>query len=1010
MRIRTLAVAFCWLCIASVSRGQGTLDQSPADLAFQQGMDRLAHHQYGAAYDAFDSFLESQPAGDSRTPDAEYHRAYCAVSLLSPQGERLLADFVSRRPTHPKAVLAYYELANHFYDAKDYAKASQYFTKVNFKSLRDDQAGTGRFRWGYSLFSLRNLVNALDQFNAIKTQGGAYGPAASYYAGFIELSAGDYDNAILDFERASKSASYASVIPPLMATAYQRQGKDDALIRYVEPLLDREDLATDELSLLIAEAWFRKGQYEKALGGYKAYLEDRDAAARSVYFRAGYAARSVSNDELAVGYLKLAASDKDSVGMYASYLLGTVYLRRQEKLLALTAFETAKKFSQDPNVAEEGLFLSAKVNYDLGRSEVSIQEFESVLQKYPESSHTQEIKELLAQAYINANNVNKAMAYIESLPRRTPAIDRAYQKATYLKGTEYFNKEDYPMAAEMFRKSLEVPVEVRLVGEASYWLGETYAIGRRWEEALPHYETAVGTEGLPTAIVLGVRYGLGYTHYNLKHYDKALVSFREYVSRGERHPHFADGLLRLADCQFAGKSYADALRSYRRVIDLNSPDREYARLQAGIILSIQHRYTDAEAEFMIVARDNRSRFADEARFQLGQIDLERGNYPSAVGHFSTLITSAQASRFTPYAYSRRAAANYNLKNYSQTADDYIAVVEKYPGHPAGEEVLLPLQEALRLAGRGDEFEKYLGLYKQANPDAKGIESVEYESAKSHYFNQLYPKAIESLSAFVRNYPQSVHATEANYYEAESYYRLKDYTKSLELHQRVTNDPSFGLLSKSVGRIAELEFRAQQYEKAVAAFRRLSEVAANKKELFASVNGLMESYFMLAQYDSADAYARRVQQMGSVNVNAASKASLYLGKSAKARGDYDTAEDEFIATFNAAQDEYGAEAKYLLAEIFFLRGDHAMCRETLIALNQDFAAYEEWVGKSFLLLADDYLATQEVFQAKGTLKSLIDNFPRADIRDRAAERLKTIEGEELKRQQEQLKKDTTERKP
>jgi TolA-binding protein len=800
------------------------------------------------------------------------------------------------------------------------------------------------------------------------------------------------------------------VVPPLIATAYQRQGRDDELIRYVEPLLDREDLATDELSLLIAEAWFRKGNYAKALSGYQEYLEGREAVNRGLYYRAGYAARSVSNNDLAVTYLKQAASDKDSVGLYASYVLGTVYLQRQEKLLALTAFETAKKFKQDPKVAEEGLFLSAKVNYDLGRPDVAIQEFESVLENYPESSHTQEIKELLAQAYINANNVNKAIAYIEALPRRSPAVDRAYQKATYLKGTELFNKEDYPQAAAFFKRSLEVPVDDRLVGEASFWLGETYAVGKRWVEAMPHYEAALAVTGLTPDIGLGIRYGLGYTHYNLKQYDKALVNFREFVSRGQRHTHYTDGIVRLADCQYVAKSYTEALASYRKAVDLRSIDTEYARLQSGIILAILRRYAESESEFLIVARNSGSRFADEARFQLGQIDLERGNYPSAVGHFSSLIATSPASRFTPYAYSRRASANYNLKNFSQTADDYIAVVEKYPGHPAGEDVLLPLQEALRLAGRPEEFDRYLAMYKQANPDAKGIESVEYESAKNHYFNQLYPKAIETLSAFVRNYPQSVHVTEAVYYEAESYYRLKDFSKSLELHAKVASEPSFNLLSKSVARVAELEFRSQRFESAVAAFHRLARLATNKKETFTSVNGLMESYFMLAQYDSSDRYAREVQQMGSVNVNAASKASLFLGKSAKARGDYDTAEDEFIATFNAAQDEYGAEAKYLLAEIFYLRGDHTMCRETLISLNKDFAGYEDWVGKSFLLLADDYLATQEVFQAKGTLKSLIENFPKADVRDRASERLKAIEAEELKRQQEQARKDTTERKP
>ncbi len=968
----------------------------------------MEHHQYGAAFLSFTKFLETQDPADPRTQEAEYAKAFCAVTLMHSDGERLMTDFVTRHAKHPKAVVAYYDLANFFYDEKNYSKASNYFSKVDFQLLGEEQSLVGRFRWGYCLFSQRNLLEALDQFNAVKATGGQYGPAASYYAGFIELSVGDYNNALIDFKRAEKSPSYATIVPPLMATTYQRMGKDDDLIAYVTPLLDKEGMPVDDLSLLIAEAWFRKGNYGNAFQGYAEYLDGRESASRPVYYRAGFAAWLLSKDEQAVQYLKQAASDADSLGMYASYLLGTVYLKRQEKPLALTAFETSKKFVQDPRLAEESLFLSAKINYDLAQPDVAIREFELVLEQFPQSVHTQEIKELLAQAYINANNVNKAMAYIESLPHRSAAVDRAYQKATYLKGTEYFNKEEYAQAASLFKKSLEYPLDGRIVTEASYWLGETYSIGKRYEEALPHYEKALTTPGAPSALILPIRYGLGYAHYNLQHYDKAVISFREYVNKGSREPDYADGLLRLADCQYVLKSYSEALSSYRKVIDLKSIDSEYAHLQAGNILSIQRQFAQAESELSLVANNAGSRYADEARFQLGQIELERGNYASAVNHFTTLINTAQVTRYVPYAYTRRASANYNLKNYSQTADDYIAVVQKFPAHPAGEDILLPLEEALRLSGRQEEFRNYLALYKQANPDAKGLEAVEFETAKNLYFNQQYQQAIDGLSAFMRNYPQSVHAAEAMYYEAESHYRLKDYPKSLDLLRKLATDNSFTMMNKVVSRMAELEFKLQHYDAAVASYSRLKQMATNKKEEHFALNGLMESFFLLASYDSADTYARKIQQLGNVNASALGKASLFLGKSAKARGDYDTAKDEFLNTFNNAQDEYGAEAKYLLAEVFYLTGDHKMCFETLISLNQDFAAYEDWVGKSFLLLADNYVATNEIFQAKGTLKSLIENFPKPEVRALAAEKLKKIEKQELEKKESQ--KDTTEHKP
>ena len=130
--------------------------------------------------------------------------------------------------------------------------------------------------------------------------------------------------------------------------------------------------------------------------------------------------------------------------------------------------------------------------------------------------------------------------------------------------------------------------------------------------------------------------------------------------------------------------------------------------------------------------------------------------------------------------------------------------------------------------------------------------------------------------------------------------------------------------------------------------------------------------------------------------AQNKASLYLGKASMGKGDQEAAKDEFLSTINAAQDEYGAEAKYRLAEIFYNAKDYKQCNETLFSLNNDFASYTEWVGKSYLLLADSYLAMGDSYQAKATLRSLIDNFPLEEIKGNASAKLKKIDDEELKK--------------
>ncbi|MEK6783100.1 MAG: tetratricopeptide repeat protein [Bacteroidota bacterium] len=1007
--MKKITFLFISLVFPIVVHSQDLLSQKKAEQLFESGIDLMEHAEYGAAREAFSNYL-SLAARDLKSREAEYYRAFCSLHLFHADGEKLMEDFITQNVNHPKATLAYYDLANFFYNERDYVKASDYFMKTDFAALSAEHQNSGRFRWGYSLFNQKKLKDALDEFNFIKTQGGQYGPASSYYSGFIEYTQGEYEIALTDLKRAEESPAYASIVPYIIANLYYKQRRYDQLLNYLSSLESRENLTnSEEISLFSAEASFKKLDYKIALEGYQNYLEGREGNTdKGVLFRAGYAALLVGQDETALDWLKLSALDTDSVGFYSSYYLGSIYLKKQQKPLALIAFNNAREFKLDKRMVEESTFQVAKIAYDLALPDKAISEFEFFLIDFPQSAHTMEVKELLSHAYLNANNYNKAIEYIESFPTRNQNLDRAYQKATALKGIELFNKEEFPLAVEFFEKSLLFPIDPNYMAEASFWCGEAYSIGKKYDLAIKHYQTITGFSDLRNEeLVAKARYGLGYAYFNLQQYDRSLTSFKEFVNMSAKTgPNYADGIIRLADCYYVTKSYSDALFNYKKAIQFSSVDGDYTHLQTGVILSIQRNYREAARELdQVIKNYPQSRFLDEALFQLAQLDFEQGNYSASIAGYTKLINASKSSRFLPYGYLRRAASYYNLKDYNKTSNDYISILEQFPAHPLASEVLLPLQEALSLAGRSTEFDKYMSQFKMANPGAKGIEVVEFESAKTLYFNQEYARAILSLGNYVTSYPESPRLAEAKYYQAESYYRLKEAPKALEVYYALKPDQTFTLATKVTARIAELEFKLGQYEKAIPEFHRLAKIATNKKEQYTAWSGLMESHYYLALYDSSVFYAQQIIKNGNVNASSQNKASVFIGKSAMAKGDYEAAKDEFINTLNTAQDEYGAEANYLLAEIFYLNKDHKQSNETLMSLNTSFSSYTTWVGKSWLLLADNYEAMGEVFQAKGTLKSLIDNFPLQEVKDQAKGRLKRIEESEIQKQV-QMSQDTT----
>ena len=994
-----------WILIFSTQAliAQDQLSQNNVERLYSRGTELVAHSNYGAARAVFSDFLRLASPVDTRREEAEYYVAFSALSLGHNDGEKLIDDFIDTHPSSPKASTAYYDLANFFYAEGNYTKASQYFKKVNFPALTLNQQSEGHFKWGYSYFNQKKLHEALEQFNFAKKQNNAYAPAANYYAGFIEYSNGKYDEALTDLKKAESSPSYANVVPYLIANTYYKQGRFDTLIEYSNSLKGRTVSNAGEIAMLVAEAEYFKGDFKKAIDSYEKYFATHAKAETGLLFRAGYANYVTGNTAKGIEYLDKAAATKDTVSYYASYYLGILYLKQGNKQNALNAFNYARRNPKDKKLAEESAFQYAKVSYDAGKPDLAIDEFERFLKASPGSSRTVEVKELLAQAYVNGNNFNKAIEYIEGLPSRNPHINQAYQKAAYLKGSELYNKEDYPGAVEYFSKSLQYPVDPNYVAWASFWNGEAYSMGKKWEEAITNYQRVVGFGGaVDPDILLKSRYGLGYAHYNLKAYDKALFNFKEFVNKGTKTtPNYSDGVIRLADCNYVTKQYDEALIQYNRAKSLNSPDNDYVLLQSGVIFGLQGKYTQARSQFTELVRTYpKSQYRDDAMFQRAQFDIEQGNYKDAVDGLSELIREGTASSFLPYAYMRRGASYFNLKQLDKTILDYATVVQRFPKHPAAKEALIPLQEALTMAGRSGEFQNYLAQFETANPDDTSLEGLKYETAKNFYFNQEYQKAITGLNAFVNSYPQTSNKLEAQYYIAESYYRLKDYNNALPIYQQLNSEATFHLVNRTVARSGEIEFTQGKYKEAIKSFHRAETLATNKKDQYNAWSGLMESFYLTEQYDSADIYAKTILQNGNINAGAANKASLYLGKTAMARGDSTSAKDEFLNTLNAAQDEYGAEAKYLLAQLFYNQKAYRQSIETLVSLNADFSEYQDWVGKSYLLLADNYVGLNNVFQAKATLQSLVDNFPQQSVKEAARKKMQEIDKRQIEIQREQ----------
>jgi tetratricopeptide (TPR) repeat protein len=191
-------------------------------------------------------------------------------------------------------------------------------------------------------------------------------------------------------------------------------------------------------------------------------------------------------------------------------------------------------------------------------------------------------------------------------------------------------------------------------------------------------------------------------------------------------------------------------------------------------------------------------------------------------------------------------------------------------------------------------------------------------------------------------------------------------------------------------LGDLWFDREDYRRAISAYQELEVSASTKKESYYAWSGLMESHLKLEEYTQADRYANLILEQGAVNANASNRSLLVRGKAAYSNGDTQAATDHFLSTLNTAQDENGAEAQYMLAKIQSEQGQYQQSNETLYDLNSRFGNFGYWLGKSFLLVSDNYVGLGELFQARATLESIIENAPETEIVEEAKVKLAALE--------------------
>ncbi len=950
---------------------------------FQRAQDLFTKKLYGPAFHSYEQVFDAtlyDSEGILHT-DASYYKALCAIELFHNDAAFLMTEFIENHQGNAKLGFAYFQLGKHLFYKRNYKEAQNWFEKVDARDLTEKELNEYYFKNGYSAFVNNDFQNARTNLFQIINSSSKYSGPANYYYAHIAYEEKDYNTALISLEKIENSPNFSMIVPYYKTHIYYKQKRYQDVIDYAPGLLSNANpKRAPEIAGIIGKAYFEQKKYKEAAAYLEKYMEHTPRkVTRDENYMLGISYYKTGNFEKSISYLEKTTALDDSMSQNAYYHIGDCCIKTQEKQFARNAFYFSYKLNFDKKITEDALFQYAKLSYELSIDPFTeaIRAFERLLVEFPNTEKKQQVYEYLVELYLNTKNFEAALKAIENSNLDDLKMQMVYQKITYFRGVELIIANQFKEAIALFERSIQYPYNDTILSMAFYWKAEAHYQIKEYDQAIRDNNRFLRLSGSVLLNVFNMaHYNIGYAYFQQKKYPEAANAFRKFVQKKENEPKkiIADAYNRIADSYFIEKQYSEAKNYYQQAYNLRIIDDDYALFQKSLALGALGSNPEKIKTLEKFLFDfPTSTYRDDALYELGNTYFTEKHKEKSLDAFKKLVLLYPESSYIKKTLLQTGLIHYNSGNNTEAIKTLKQVVEKYPGTAESREALSSLRNIYMEMDQVDEYFKYAEGVSFSNVTKSEQDSLLFLAAENHYLDGNCDKALSALSAYTARFSDGIFAIHANYYMGICYMKSEDFEKAVNCFSFVTSKPKNKFSESALLNIAELSFMLQQYEQAAVHFEKLSRIAEYPSNRNKALIGAANSFLHLDHYEKCITYAEKILTAEKPTEHQTIQAHLLIATCAFKQENFDLAEREYNMVKKISQGIEAAEAAFFAALIQHKKENFDAAENMVFELIKQYPSYQDWLARAFILLADNYEKKGNIFQAKHTLQSIIDNY-------------------------------------
>ncbi len=981
--------------------GQKSLIYDNDDLSYMRAMDLFNKEKYGAAQKHFQKAIEQYEESNTLLKaNAQYYSALCAFKLFNNDAEYQLIQFISDNPESIYRNDAHFNLGLLYYRNRNFRKSSEWLEATRHEYLKEELRDEYFFKLGYSYFMRNEYEKASRAFFVIMNGETSYAGPATYYYSHIAYAAENLATALPGFLSLQDDESFSGLVPYYIIQIYYKQRRYEDVISTGPDLLEvAVSRRVPEIARLIAESHYRRRQYQESVKYMELYMDRSPSISAEDRYQLGYSYYQTGRYEEAAAMFERALGNDSELNQNINYHLADCYIRLNDKHKARMAFSDAARSDYDKTIQEDALYHYSLLTFEIAYSPFNeaIKGFNRFIELFPESRRIDEVYNYMVMAYMNTRNYREALASIEKISFQTNDIKRAYQRVAYFRGLELYSNLRFEDAIRVFDVSLQnAQFNPEIAAQTYYWKGEALYRLSRYDEAIRNFNRFLLSPGaFELEEYKTSHYNMGYSYFKKKDYSNAISWFRRYLNviNNSRTIMAGDASNRIGDSYFIMSQYENAIEYYDRSILNGMANKDYALFQKASAMGLLNKQREKIRVLgqLIAEHPNSSHLLD-ALFEMGNSYMSINSPESAIPYYKKLVDDYPTSSHVSSALLQLGLIDYNRNRNEDAINYYKQVAENFPGTPESRSALAGLRNIYLDLNNVDAFVAYtqtLGDYARVTISEQ--DSLTYIAAENLYMANDCRKAIDNFARYIEKFRSGSFILNAHFYKADCHHRLNEYEKALESYEFVIGMFRNTFTEQALVAASSINFELGNYRDALNNFEQLERMAELSTNLLEARKGQMRCNAILENHRGTIDASRMVLSTENLPGELKREAHFNMGKAYMAMDQLDNAMNEFRVVSQEVTSREGAESKYRIAEIYFLKGQNEESEQEVYDLVAMNTPHQYWMARSFILLADIYIRLGDDFQARHTLQSIIDNYdvPDDGILSEARSRIRNI---------------------